>query len=101
MKYALAVIISGVAGYAIGQYVTRRRIYRGITQAVDKYSASMKSAMADMDKVIEDVRQRAKSAPAPIADVLDRGPLPIRAGDVDKALARGDLAVFKDGNWNA
>jgi hypothetical protein len=99
MKYALAVIISSIAGYAIGQYVTRRRIQRGITQAVDTFSASMRSALGDIDKVIEDVRQKAQ--PAPVSDTLAREPLPLRPGDVDRALAAGGLAVFKDGNWNA
>jgi len=93
MKYAITGLLSAIIGCRAGQYLTRRKIRRGIAAATAKFSASLTAALKDATDVIDGMKAKAQAVPA---DTLAREPLPVRPGDTDKALARGELAVFKE-----
>jgi hypothetical protein len=95
MKYAVLILLSAIIGARVGRMMLRRRITRELSKPLEALNQSLANALKQAGGAI------AKTTTAPATDTIARGPLPVKAGDTDRALARGDLAFFRDGNWTS
>ena len=98
MKYIILAVLALIAGHEYGAAKFRSRL-RQQTKMIEGAVRTMNGQMMAVSRIIASIPKIAPDVPVPqpkpASDTIARGPI-IRPGDTDKALASGNLAIYRN-----